>query len=198
MRKLHPNYFVFRGDNFDYSFATYFGDEKLQKAHDVLNTRKYTAKETNISYRMVNHWKSIGVLPEGAMTSEGWSKFTLLELLWIRVANKLRDFGVALERISEIKEQVMYWHEKTQNYPYFEYYVGKAWLTEDDPYVIVSSDNYADLGTADEIETSRFMNSIPANILQISLKSIVQEVGIQPKEAKPLHVLSAAEQRNQS
>jgi DNA-binding transcriptional MerR regulator len=194
MRKINPKFFIFRGDSFDLSFGHYHDDPRLQKAHDVLNDRRFSAKETNISYRMVNHWKSLGILPEGASDSEGWSKFTLLELIWIRIAMKLRDFGMPLESLGEIKEQIMDWHEKTKNYPVFEYYVGKAWLSDNDPYVIVSFDRFAEIGTALEIELSKYLNSIPSNVLQISIKSILRETGIQPKAAKPLHSLSQAEE----
>lgn len=165
-----------RGENFQLSFASYFtNDGKFKETREALNKRRFTVGGTDTSYRVINHWHSIGILPEG-VTDEGagWRKFTFIELIWIRAVNKLREFGFSLEKIVNVREQIMQWESDTENYPLFEFYIVEAWTTKLDPYIVCLSDGTAELLTSAEIERAKIVIG-SKDLLLISLKSLLKE-----------------------
>lgn len=164
-----------RGESFQLLFAKYFTDEKFKETREALNKRRYTVGGTNVSYRVINHWHNIGILPEGVKDDgAGWRKFTFIELIWIRAVNRLREFGFSLEKISKIRDQIMQWELVTENYPLFEFYIAEAWTTKLDPYIVCLSDGIADLLTSAEIERAKIIIK-SKDMLLISLKSLLKE-----------------------
>ena len=74
---------------------------KTTKLLDVIRQKKRTTNNTAISPRMVNYWTEIGVLP--LQESNKWHKFSLVDIVFIHIAAKLRDFGLNLEKIKTAK-----------------------------------------------------------------------------------------------
>jgi hypothetical protein len=86
----------------------------------------------------------------------------------------------------------MWWSKEHEEYPYFEYYVAKAWFSGSDPYVLVTSDGEAEVATMAEIEAAKlFLDSF--DVLLISLKAILKGMGVNTSEVKTLFALSEKE-----
>ena len=181
--KRTPKLLIFRGNGFDNGFTEYHADKRLETLRTLVNERRFTAGETNIAYRILNHWDQAGLLPEGVKDNAGWRKFTLVELVWLRVVCRLREFGMSLDKIVCAKTGAMRWDSGYEGYPYFEYYVAKAWRTDLDPYVYVSVDGEGAVASATEFEASAALTRMP-DVLRISLKSILEEMGLNSKQAK--------------
>jgi len=64
----------------------------------------FTLKDTMVSARVLNHWKSKNILP--LARAGGWNKFSLLELVWIDIVKELRKFGFSLKKISIVRDQL--------------------------------------------------------------------------------------------
>ncbi|MFZ2620893.1 MAG: MerR family transcriptional regulator [Minisyncoccia bacterium] len=172
---------LIRGEAFSVNFSHYHFDETLEKFRQSLRNRKFTVGETEVSYRVTNHWGEKNLLPEGFHSEKGeWRKFTFVELVWLKVILHLREFGFSLEKIALAKEGVMKW--KNNCYPFFEYYVAQALASTDDPYIIIWSDGQADIASVNELEISKILFDDEDKIL-ISLKPIVSEIGLTARES---------------
>jgi hypothetical protein len=164
-----------------------------QSTTGLLGERKYTVRDTGLSSRVISHWDKNKILPDGVKGKKGWRKFTLSERVWIKVVMRLRNFGFPLSKIAEIKKQIMVCDHEYGTYPLFDFLVGLAWKF-DDPHIIVLADGTADIATPTEIELIK--RHLPPNrkdMLLISIKSVLEELGIDAVKAKTLMPLTAQE-----
>lgn len=168
---------VLRGDGFHISFAKYHTSEKYADFRLVLNDRHYTVGETDVTYRVVNHWDESNLMPDGVVAG-GWRKFNYVEMTWLRIVQHLRDFGMPLKLILKAKEGIIDWHKDTDSYPHFEYYVAAGLISDLDTYVAVAKDGRAGLVSADEIPLLKFANNGPLDLVLISIKGIIKAFGI--------------------
>lgn len=169
------------------------GDNRISTFKEEVRERKYSVGETNVSYRNLDHWEAKGLLPDGAaMQGRGWRRFNLIEIVWLETLSRLRNFGVSIDKISRIKEAVFEWNANLETYLLFEYYVAKAIVQTEDPYVAVGADGSAVLLVSSEIEALK-ADGTTYDILLISLKSILSDLGIEVERAQPLFCLTEAE-----
>jgi DNA-binding transcriptional MerR regulator len=80
--------------------------DKLAELYELLTDKHFTVKDTEINYRMVNHWDKMGLIRFGRASKEGNRKFSFVDFIWIKVVDELRNFGVKLPFIKNITEQV--------------------------------------------------------------------------------------------
>jgi DNA-binding transcriptional MerR regulator len=78
----------------------------IQAVISRLERRIFSIKDTTLSYRTLNHYQSIGVIDNLKEKNSSWRKFNGLELLWIKIVIQLRDFGISLDKIIAIKDQL--------------------------------------------------------------------------------------------
>lgn len=174
----------------DLAYADYWQNKQLEKLRAQLNKREMTVKDLGaINYRTINHWDEMGLLPDGAeRKGDGWRKFTRLELVWLHVLASLREYGVPLETAVQVKKDVLKWDAKKQQYPLFEFYVARAFGTNDDVYVAVFPDDSGDIAILDEIVAVG-----SKHMVLISIKNILSNVGYPVPAPKGLFALSEAE-----
>ena len=191
-KKTSDKLFIPRGDGFDLDFYDYQSDERFQKVREFMSDRRFTVGETNVAYRVINHWDRLGVLPNGVKGDGGWRKFTLPEMVWLKVIARMRGFGLSLDQIALAKQGAMAWNAKFERYLYFEYYLTKAWFSSADPYVLVTSEGDAEVATMAEIEAAKlFLGS--RDVLLISLKAILKDSGMKTPGINALLALSKKE-----
>lgn len=174
------------------AISTYLSDEMWQSVRSWARRPRYSVTETDISSRVVSHWEEKKLLPEGISGSGGWRKFTPTEAAWLKVVNRLRSFGLSLEKIVQVKDSVMRWDETTGTYPMFEFHFVSAALTGYDPYIVVFSDGSALLANSIQIEEMKTSDN-SSDMLLISLKSVAREIGMPAARTKQLHPLSDGE-----
>lgn len=72
---------------------------------EELKKKSYKIQHTSETYRTINHWSEIGLIDdERQEDSRGWRAFSAIDLIWIRVIQELRVFGLALEKIASVKQ----------------------------------------------------------------------------------------------
>jgi len=155
---------------------------KIGKLNPKFNERKYTVGDTDLSYRVISHWRKNHILPEGVKNTKGWHKFSFTELVWLKAVFHFRNFGFSLNKIAQIRKQVMVFDKKNDSYPMFELYIVKALYTDDNPSIVILGDGTADIGDAFDIEVVK--NRKQQDMLLIPIKSILEEAGIATKRAK--------------
>lgn len=69
-----------------------------------LNKPLFTAKETGLSYRVVNHWEKQGLIDSARSKGKGWRKYSPLEVARVLLLLELRAFGLPLKMLSLVKE----------------------------------------------------------------------------------------------
>lgn len=191
-KKTTGKFLIPRGDAFDLDFANYHFDDRFLKARELMNERRFTVGETDVAYRVVNHWDQSGLLPASVKGDGGWRKFTLPEMVWLKAIVRMRGFGLSLDKIAAAKDDIMKWDKKLEQYPYFEYYVLKAWFSSSNPYILVTSDGRAEVATTSEIEAAKLILG-SFDVLLISLKAILQDMGVGTPKGKTLFALSDKE-----
>lgn len=183
---------MWRGDAFDVDFGAYLGSEVTSEVHSFFRERKYNVGEAAIPYRIINHWDEKGIIASRSEGKMGWRKFSFVELVWLKVVFRLRIFGFPIEKIAKAKAGVMSWDEEGDFYPLFEYYIAKAIGSDVDSYVFTLKDGSATVASSQEIEMHK-MTAGSSDALLISLKAILQELGLKVHDPKVLFSLNAEE-----
>lgn len=86
--------------------------EKIQKEPEVLaeymiavNTPRFQLREVGISSKLMGDWEKLGLLVT-KFESRKWRGFSLIEAFWVKFIVELRNYGVPINRILEIKEDL--------------------------------------------------------------------------------------------
>lgn len=161
--------------------------------------KRFTAKDTGVSYRVINNWKHEEILPDSCLDNENqeWAKFNLIELLWIKIVNDLRSFGLSLEKIKKTKEHILKWNQKHKAYLDFEYKIFISVITDLDLFLMVDSNGDASIKSLDFIIfTKNFLNGLrmdfPKMIL-ISVKDLIRDYAFLVEPPRDILSVSKAE-----
>lgn len=179
-------------DNVFYDFNDYHSD-KLKELHDTVRNRKYTVGDTSSNYRNLNHWQEIGILPDGVSNDgKSWKKFNLIELVWLRAVKKMREFGLSLDAIKQVKENVLEWNPDHDSYMWFEYHVLRAKVSGLDAYIATLPNGSSGVTFSRIIERDKVVFGSRSFIL-ISLKEILDSMGMKAHKPETLFSLSQEE-----
>ena len=176
---------------------------KNPKFHDVLKKffreRKYTVKDTGISYRIINNWKDNKIIPESCFSqkNQDWAKFNLIELIWIKIANDLRLFGLPLDKIRKVKEDLLLWDPIQQTYLDLEYKIYISITTDLDLFALIEQNGRAYIKSADFLISvkdilSTIKFSFPRLII-ISIKDLIKDLVGRVEPPKPILKVSNEE-----
>lgn len=184
---------VTASDAVDVDFCEYYSDEH-KELHKKVRERKYTVKNTDVTYRVINHWDEKEILPDGSVSSpDGWRKFSLVELLWLHAVKKFREFGLPLETIKKIKELVLMWDAASESYnDWFEYYAMKSKTSSMDGYIVASPDGNAALAFSRQLESAKTVFG-SRTFIQVSFKELWSEMGLTSPNPEGLFSLSKEE-----
>lgn len=183
--------------NLPFTFADWHMDQKFMLMHEKLRERKYTAKDTGIPYRVINHWEVSKLMPEGVkidnrQKDSSWRTFSMTEMAWLKIVDHLRNFGLSLKQIRAVKGSIIHWNKTGKYYPYFEYYLAQALFSPKDTYLRVLTNGTADLVSVEQIEMEKILGG-SKDMLLISTKSILSELGLDFPEVKSRLELSREE-----
>ena len=171
-----------KSERWEEQISKYCKDTSLAAIRTELNQRNYDVGDTDITYRMINHWDQHNLLPTGLREeTAGWRKFTFVEMVWVRIVKQLREFGLPINKIAFTRECIMNWNKNTKTYDEFEFYIVKAWQTSMDPYLAVASDGTADIATLPQIKAAANIQGQHPLIL-ISISTILEQLGKEIEE----------------
>jgi len=85
----------------------YFENAGIDQFSEWLNKENIEIKDINISSRVLTHWEAKGIIPLVNRRSKYKTRrYSLIELVWLGIVIKLRDFGLSLEQLSNVKESI--------------------------------------------------------------------------------------------
>jgi len=170
-----------KGDDISPKYLGYVNGDSYETIRMHFRDKKYTAKDTGVSYRVVNNWKEKGVLPDSCidLKNQEWVKFNLTEIVWIKIVNELRAFGLPLDKIKKIKENLLKWDKKHKVYLSLEYKIFLSISEETDLFLFIEPSGDAFIRTFDFfLSMKNFLNGLNMSfpkILLISMEGLVKE-----------------------
>lgn len=133
--------------------------ELSKKIQSIFLDKNMWIKDSWNTYRTINHWTEIWLLEENRENKNNWRKFSLKEMVWIKLISSLRSFWMPLKIIKEIKCST------SENE--FEYYLIKSLLGKEKIYFIAFDDWSSDILTQNELT---FFNSIYSEVNYILIR----------------------------
>ena len=178
------------GDRFFINLGTMLGSKPCKKFIETLRSRDSFAQDL-ISCRVINHWESQGLIECERNNNTGWRKFNLIEYIWLRLVQKLRDFGFPINKIAEIKE---FYFEKEKKksevgkISYVTFYLTTARLLQQPVFfVILLNENQAEFLDYHEFQAAIDLNILGSYIC-INLNDILNTVFT--KKIEPIYPVS--------
>ena len=75
----------------------------LKEVYNKLIERNFYIGGAEIARKTLNDWEKEGLLPF-PHKEKGWTKFSLVEYVWLRCISELRSLGIPLEKIKKAKK----------------------------------------------------------------------------------------------
>jgi DNA-binding transcriptional MerR regulator len=162
------------GDQLAINMGYYLTSEVGKRVSEKLNDKTATIRETELSYRVVNNWESVGLIDNKRPSGKGWRKFSLMDAVWMKIIGELRKFGVSLDKIKQTKES-LYRATKPdrEGFPWLEHFVVSALVYKHPVMILVF-----DTGWAEPVFLDEYIANLETFGLQphvhINLNSILQ------------------------
>ena len=172
-----PSDSVFRGDGFYCAVAHYLESEGGQGISELLNEKRFTTKAADVTYRIASHWEDLGLIESRKDRGKGWRKFSLLDLVWLKILVQARAFGFPTEKLllvraSLFNRTVTAEHSKVP-VSVLEVYVALAVSQRKPTYLLIFSD-----GNAEPVYLEQYNASLKyitlSNHIHLNLNAIIQ------------------------
>lgn len=163
-------------DWFDLNFLAGFLHSDLNIVKQF-NQQTYTIGEEKLSSRVLNHWYQSGIITDDRIDNKGWKKFSFSEIVWIRIVIKLRNFGLDLQRIKKVKEQIDYYNTKDSKSkcPLLDFYMLVAITSTIPIKFIVFESGQAEIVKQSDIDIANQLNLINEDFISIDINKLLDK-----------------------
>jgi DNA-binding transcriptional MerR regulator len=176
----------------------------LTKAKTLLNwirENSYTISQNNsVSYRIINHWSSEGLIDDHRKKDSHWRKFSLKDMTWHEIILELRSFGFPNKKILKTKKAILdlQFDKKYRiEYPLFEYYLALAFIVNKPVYLLVFNDGFAEMADYIELQKAEQERELTDSYIRIFINPIIQKLfyakNIEPI-TKPENIIPSEEE----
>jgi DNA-binding transcriptional MerR regulator len=165
------------GDSFWIAFSQYcFPSEdkqgnKIKHVTNILTEKKFTIKNTDTSYRAINHWSSLGLLDDNRLgENKGWRKFSVVDLVWLKALAEFRKFGMGLDKIKVGYESLKEFDRL------LEFGVFTA-IMRNAMYLVIFSDGYIELANRETLSAGESLGLLQdSSYLVISINNCLKNI----------------------
>ena len=163
-------------DWFDLNFLSGFLHSDLNIV-EQFNQQTYTIGEEKLSSRVLNHWYQSGIITDDRLDNKGWKKFSFSEIVWISIVIKLRKFGLDLQRIKKVKEQIDYYNTKDSKSkcPLLDFYMLVAITSTIPIKFIVFESGQAEIVKQSDIDIANQLNLINEDFISIDINKLLDK-----------------------
>lgn len=170
-----------RTEGWELAVAEYaFGDAPaLKRIRTVLREKRFTVKDSEATYRLINHWTDLGLVEDSARQSEeGWRRLSLVDLIWIKTLAEMRSFGVPLETLQAVRNSIFKVPKNHATRPDFEYAVAHCLVKKNSSFfLLVFSEGRADVIDQDQLDFNKALGLLSGeSYLTISINAICKQV----------------------
>ena len=174
---MKPKNILLANDWFDSNFLNTFvySDSKIKHQ---LNKQTQKISENNVSSRVLNHWYEKGIVIDDRPENKGWKKFSFSDAIWITIVIKLRKFGLNLEQIKLVKEQLdCYNHlDKVSKCSLLDFYLVVALTSKIPVKLIVFESGQAELIRQIDLDLANYIDRISEDFISIDINKLVNKV----------------------
>lgn len=138
-------------------------------------------KEAGISYRVINHWDSLGLIDCERTSSNSWRRFNLIEALWMSVVRRFRKMEVSLGKISQVKPYFFEILDPNCSITIVDFYIMSAYLQAKPVFFITLLDGQSEFLFFEEYKFAMSTNLLDSCIithLNPLLKELLPEKNI--------------------
>lgn len=68
--------------------------------------KRWSVSDVGVPSRWISHWDRARVLMDVEREGAGWRKFSFIDYIWLRIVCELRDFGLGLPAIRQVKDML--------------------------------------------------------------------------------------------
>lgn len=109
--KIDGYHRIFHLTDWHETYNALLNREDGKKVDKLISEKRYTVKDSDTTYRIINHWMSQGLLEDDREdTSKGWRKLALTEILWLRILLVLRRYGLPLEKLQNTYNSLFFFN----------------------------------------------------------------------------------------
>ena len=173
--KLTP--IILQGDWYDLAFSHFVQKDKKQfdEFYDLLSKPRFRVKETSESYRSINYWDENGLLLGKRDVADSWRQFSIIDVVWLRILQALKQYGVQNEKLLTLKEYLFRIHDKQGRYVQFAFWINTA-LNRVDVSLIVLPDGKGDIAMPQDVEAQKLFDTLGNSHISIDFKALVLSV----------------------
>ena len=155
------------------------GDTLLQDSR----LRRFELKDTKQTYRTINHWCKIGLIDDNRTNTQGWRKFSIVELAFISIISTLRNFGIPLKTIGIVKEKLFtvpitedYTNPNRMNWIEYACIHSARILQFGNIFLILTKDNEVYVVPAFTLHDQSILDDLPFTYLLINLNKLLNRI----------------------
>lgn len=161
------------GDRFLINLGSISESVPCEKFIKAIRSREHIMRE-GVSGRVVNHWESQGLLECERNNDSGWRKFNLIEYVWFRIVQKLREFGLSLIKIEKAK--IFYFEFNEQPISMAAYYFVAARIVRQPVFfVVLLDDDQAEFLDYHEFQAAMSLRLL-GNYICININDLLNEI----------------------
>ena len=174
--KLETKNIFAASDWFDLNFFEEFipSDISIKKQFNLQN---FKVDDKRLSSRILHHWYKTGLITDNRPNGKGWKKFSFSEIVWISIVIKLREFGLDLQRIKKVKEQIDYYNTKNSKSkcPLLDFYMLVAISSTIPIKFIVFESGQAEIVKQSDIDIANQLNLINEDFISIDINKLLDK-----------------------
>jgi DNA-binding transcriptional MerR regulator len=164
---------VYRNEAFDIGYLDYFKDIKNNRISHVLNSKDRNVKISTVTYRQLNSWEEQGLLNNEREGRE-WRRFSIMDALWTKIIQELREFGLSWEKLKAAKESLSFQSDLCGvPMPMLEFYTAFAIGSKMPVLLLVFKDGVAVPANFSQYKVTQQVLGLE-NHLQINLNAMLQ------------------------
>lgn len=142
----------------------------LSEVKAFLLTEKFSVKDTDITYRLVNTWSKAGIMVDRRKAGDGWRRLTFIDLVWLHVLVELRKFGLSIQQLALAYKTAFYVNGDTQK-PWSVFTVGVAQcFQKTNISIVIFNDGFLTLAFDDELTLHEHLSAHISSTAQANSK----------------------------
>ncbi len=158
------------------TISDFFNDPVHKEVSSALNDAVLSNKFTGNTSSMMGVWTKNDLL-DADNSGASWRRFSLIEIYWIELVNKLRELGFGFDKIRVTKQDILMKDDKIPTtYPFLEYHLITAILYRRPYYVVICEGGQANIVGYDAYQQWIRSKELPTLHLVISMSQLYNEL----------------------
>lgn len=167
-RHQDGSFFIFHTPSWEKVHADFAAHSQWSEVQKSLNEKRYTVKDTDVTYRTINSWSEEGLFHDARENNSGWRKLSFKDVAWLRILRILREYGLPLEKLKASYQTLIPAYSVD-----FEAGLALCFQNPSTPvFVIVFHDGTTEIATLHSLHATDFLVGYDLPYIRINLNTI--------------------------